>query len=141
MATYSPRDVVFIYGTIIAEGFMDGPMIDVEANSESFKKHIGTQGEVSRIQMHDETAKAVCRLKHDSPTNQAFSAALNSDIANGQGQRELLIKYRDGSGDVLAAPEAWIMGKPKKVYSDDMEGREWMFDTGTAVNDFGVVGV
>lgn len=135
--TYIPNEVFVTYGTHIVEGFMDGTFVEVEQDQEVFKKHIGSQGEGSRTQNHDESFRIMITLKQNSPSNVYFDSMLELDKQTGSNLLPVSVKYNGGS-DIAFSDKGYIVSKPKKEYGDDMTARVWVIDVLKGINNVGI---
>lgn len=131
--TYDPKEVVFIFGTVIATGYMEGEVITIERSGDAFTTVKGADGGVDRVNNNNNTFNVELTLKQTSPTNDAFSTLLTADILGNEGVLPLIIKDAGPGGTTLfTAPQAWIQNSPDVTYGDAMGGRTWSFSTGNS---------
>lgn len=126
-ATYDPLYVRVIYGSLILHGFMDGTMITVERDEDTYTKHTGCDGEVARSRNRNQGGKVTLTLLQSSASNTDLSTMAALDEASNAGKAPLMV--RDLLGNTLAAAgEAWIMKPATITYGKEIEGREWVLD-------------
>lgn len=136
LRTYSPEKVSVIIGNRAIKGFFDGSAIEARRSEDSFRKHVGITGEVSRTRVADRSGEVILRLKQDAPDNDYLSGLLAVDEATGTGSTNLLIRDQDGT-TLIESESCWIRKYADVTYGDDIEVREWTID---AVNLGMVVG-
>lgn len=124
---YDPSRVVMSFAGIDINGFADGSMIAAERDEDGFTKKAGTQGDVTRIANRNQGGSVTVRLLQNAPCNSLLSALAKIDEKNGGGKGPLQIVDLNGV-TVLHAQIAWIKKYPKVEYSNDENGREWVFD-------------
>lgn len=135
--TLSPQDTVIVIthkasGMVhTLGGYMDGTHITIEMNADkTYNKHVGVDNVHSRIYNSDTSASITASLAQTSASNDVLSWLYKYDVAsrNGDGLFSMLI--RDGSGrSFYHTDEAWISDLPDSTFGNDMNGRDWMFDT------------
>lgn len=134
--TYDPQKVIVTFGPIIATGYADGTFISVERNGNMFEKVRGADGGVDRVNKNAFDFGVTLTLKQTSPTNNALSAMMTADQLTNAGIVPLLVKDLLGN-TIFAAPQAWIAKEPTMEDGSDLGTREWLFETGPAVNFIG----
>lgn len=84
----------------------------------------GIRGKHTRVPTNDSSATIVVTIIQTSPSNDVLSAIHGLDLVNGTGRISLTLK--DSSGrSVFNSSEAYILGYPETIYSDDFEYRSW----------------
>lgn len=131
--TFDPKMVVITFGVIPISGYAEGTFVSVKRSGDAFGKSKGAGGDVERINRNQGDFEVRLTLQQTSPVNKELSAALAADIATNAGIFPLTIK--DLLGETLFfAPQAWIRVDPEWEDGDDLNSREWTFDTGIGAN-------
>lgn len=134
--TYDPKMVIVTFGTLSFAGYADGTFIRVSRSGDAFGKRKGAGGDVERINRNQGDFEVSITLLQTSSTNQELSAILAADQVTNAGVFPLTIE--DTLGHTLFfAPQAWIRKDPDWEDGDDLNNREWIFDTGIATNTVG----
>lgn len=129
MRTYSPKKVSVSFNGSILTGFAKGTFIEADQNEDSFTPDVGSDGEIARVAVADESGTIKITLQQTSASNDILSAFLRQDRLTNLGTGALFIK--DASGrTLLNLAEAWIRKPATVSLSDGTTGREWIFDTG-----------
>ena len=138
LLTYDPLAVVAIYQGVNITGYQDGTFIEVERSSDSFTKHVGSTGQVARVQSRDQSGKITITLMHVSPTNDLLAALLALDelsntvsagLPNGPGTNFGSFQVKDLHGNMKCqAHEAWIMKQPKVERAEKLSSVVWVFE-------------
>lgn len=134
--TYDPKLVILALGEIVISGYADGSMIQASRDADSFTKHVGADGEVSRTRNRNRSGSVTVTLKQTSLTNDALSALLAADELLGTGVRPLTLRDMSGT-TLLASDRAWIRKPADAEFARDQSDRQWVFDCATLS---GVVG-
>lgn len=127
VTTYAPDKITVIYGGAILTGYAEDTFVKVEKAVESFTKHVGADGEVSRTRNIDKSGMITVTLKQSSSSNDILSAFAEADEQSLQGYLPILVK--DTAGRSLhAGSAAWIQKKADAEYGKEMGDREWVFE-------------
>ena len=131
------KKVSLVFGAQALAGYHEGTVINYEPAADSFVKHVGADGEVSRAAMNDFSGSVTVTLAQTSPSNDYLSSIALADRTSGAGVLPLML--RDASGRTLIVSDsAWIRQRPKVVLAKgSIEGREWIIDLAQAVESFG----
>lgn len=125
--TYSPAKVTFSFMGQDITGYQDGTFIDVERAEDSFTKHVGSRGDVTRTQNLNRSGKITLTLMAQSPANDLLQARLQLDEQFGTEFGPLYIK--DLSGNMRCrATIAWIMKPPKVERAKESGPCVWVFE-------------
>lgn len=129
MRTFDFRKVSCTFKGQVITGFMDGTAIDVGRDNDSFTRHVGADGEVSRAANADKSGTATLTLKQDSASNDMLSDACSLDELTNNGTGVFAVI--DASGrTVLTCPEAWVKRFANVTMGQEIVGREWVIDLG-----------
>lgn len=125
--TYNPAFVVVSFDGINITGFMDGTFIEVERDEDTFTKHVGATGDVTRTRNLNASGKITVTLTQASPTNDLLAAAFALDELTGLGYGPIQVK--DLSGNMMCrATQAWIVKPPKVERAKESGSCVWVFD-------------
>ena len=125
---YSPDEITFVYKGVQIKGFQDGTFIDVERSADTFKKHVGSLGDVARTRDLDRTGKVVLTLLAQSPSNDILQAFMDADEQFGNGYGTLQITDSNGNMEVHASI-AWIVKPAKLDRAKEAGATVWTFET------------
>ncbi len=125
--TYAFNKVSCSLGGILITGFMEDTVITVTRDEDSFEKHTGADGEVSRAANANKGGTATLRLKQTSLSNDMLSNRLAADELSNTGVGVFNVTDAGGRTNVNAA-EAWIKKPAEVTFAKGVEGREWTID-------------
>jgi hypothetical protein len=118
---YDPSDIIVSIGSNVGSdnnvgsditGFVDGTFVEIERAEDSFKKHVGATGDVTRTKLNDRSAKITLTLMAESTSNDDLAGMLLIDETDGSATFSIQIK--DVAGNMYChAENAWIMKAPK----------------------------
>ncbi len=129
MKTFDFKKVAASFNGNLISGFMDGTGIAVSRDEDSWTKHNGSDGEVSRSANANKGGSVVFTLKQTSASNDILSAALAQDELTGLGTG--VFQLADASGRTNAnGAEAWVKKYADVTYAGGIEAREWTLDIG-----------
>lgn len=131
--TFDPKMVVITWGVIAISGYAEGSFVRVNRSGDAFAKSKGAGGDIERINRNQGDFDVSLTLQQTSSTNQELAAALAADIATNAGVFPLTIKDLLGT-TLFFAPQAWICKDPEWEDGDELNSREWAFDTGIGAN-------
>lgn len=131
--TFDPKMVVMTFGVIPISGYAEGTFVRVKRSGDAFAKSKGAGGDIERINRNQGDFEVAITLQQTSGTNQELSAALAADIATNAGVFPLTVKDLLGN-TLFFAPQAWIRVDPEWEDGDELNSREWTFDTGIGAN-------
>lgn len=134
--TYDPKMIVITFGTIPISGYAEGTFVRVNRSGDAFAKSKGAGGDVERINRNQGDFEVSVTLQQTAGTNAELSAALAADMATNAGVFPLTIKDLLGQ-TLFYAPQAWIRKDPEWEDGDELNAREWTFDTGISSNLLG----
>lgn len=131
--TFDPKMVVITWGVIPISGYAEGTFVRVNRSGDAFTKKKGAGGDVERLNKNQGDFEVSLTLQQTSSTNGELSAALAADQVTNAGVFPFTIK--DLLGETLFfAPQAWIRKDPEWEDGDELNPREWIFDTGVGAN-------
>jgi hypothetical protein len=108
-------------------GFADGTFVSVARDADSWAKHVGADGEVSRAKSNNRTGTLKLTLAQTSNSNAILSGLVAADELTGDGVVPILIK--DGSGTSLYfAGEGWVKKPADAEFGNEIGNREWTID-------------
>lgn len=134
--TYDPKMIVITFGVIPISGYAEGTFVRVNRSGDAFSKSKGAGGDVERINRNQGDFEVSLTLQQTAGTNAELSAALAADMATNAGVFPLTIKDLLGQ-TLFYAPQAWIRKDPEWEDGDELNAREWTFDTGIGSNLLG----
>lgn len=126
--SYNPGRVTFSFKGANIAGYQDGTFIDAERSADSFKKHVGSLGDVTRTVDLDKSGKVTLTLLAQSPSNDILQAFIDADEASpGAGIGSLQILDHSGFME-CHADIAWIMKRPKIDRAKEAGSVVWVFE-------------
>jgi hypothetical protein len=131
--TYDPKMVVITFGAVPISGYAEGTFVRVNRSGDAFSKSKGAGGDIERVNRNQGDFEVSITLQQTSSSNTELSAILAADQATNAGVFPLTIKDMLGN-TLFFAPQAWIRKDPEWEDGDDLNSREWTFDTGIAGN-------
>lgn len=131
--TFDPKMVVISFGNITLSGYAEGTFVRVNRSGDAFAKSKGAGGDVERINRNQGDFEVSVTLQQTSSTNTELSAILAADQVTNAGVMPLTVKDLLGQ-TMFFAPQAWIRKDPEWEDGDDLNSREWVFDTGIGAN-------
>lgn len=134
--TYDPKMIVITFGVIPISGYAEGTFVRVNRSGDAFSKSKGAGGDVERINRNQGDFEVSLTLQQTAGTNAELSAALAADMATNAGVFPLTIKDLLGQ-TLFYASQAWIRKDPEWEDGDELNAREWTFDTGIGSNLLG----
>lgn len=130
LRNYNGAQLVFVWGSIIADGPADGAFITIDTNENAKTLYIGTDGSGTTGQVNNNSATITVRLAQSSRTNDLYSAQYNLAKRGPAGSGILPAMFRDGSGTTIAtAQNMWIQKLPSAEFGREVTEREWVFET------------
>lgn len=135
--TFNFKKVSLVFGAQAIQGYHEGTVISYEPAADSFVKHVGADGEVSRAASNDFSGSITITLAQTSPSNDYLSGIALLDRASGSGVLPCML--RDASGRTLIfSDSAWIRKRPNaSMAKGSIEGREWILDLASVDETFG----
>jgi len=123
--TYKPGEVSVVFGGYELTGFADGTIVVVEREEDSFTKHVGADGEVSRTLNANQSGTVTLTLKQTSDSNRILGELLATDEDDGSGVAELIVK--DNLTNKAFAGEAWLQKPPNFERGKEQSDQVWTF--------------
>ena len=124
MDTYDPGLVILTVGGNVITGFMDGTFITAERDEDTWKLHVGADGEAARARNRNKAGKIVVTVQQTSPANDLLSAMHNTDEASGAGTGPAYL--RDLLGNTLVGGDEAFVLKPAPIeFGGEIAGRQW----------------
>lgn len=125
--TYDPGSVIVSIGGANMSGFADGTFVVVEREEDSFVKHVGADGEVSRSKSNNKSGSLTLTLASTSNSNAVLSGFATVDENTGDGIVPVLVKDASGTS-VYFAGEAWVRKPANAEFGNEVGDREWVLD-------------
>ncbi len=113
---------------VIVGGFpLEIESVEIEF-PDSFAKRVGSQGEVARSKINDETAQVTITLLQTSASNLILDQLYEAD-RNSPGGVTVPVLIKDILGTTLfACLNSWAMKKPTISFGSEIADREWVLD-------------
>jgi hypothetical protein len=125
LKTYDAAEVSVIVGSRPLKGFAEGSFVSVERDEDSWTKHVGADGEVTRAKSNNLSGTITITLMQASEDNAFLAGLAQADEIAKTGVVPVLI--RDASGSSLhTAEEAWISKPATAEYGKEAGEREWV---------------
>lgn len=124
---YDPGEISVSFKGLDLGGFFDGTFVSVERDEDTFAKHTGAKGDVTRVRNRNRGGKVTVVINQASPTNDRLSTFHKNDEKFGTGVGVLLIKDSNGF-TVYLAKDAWLTRPANGEFGKDAQGRTWVFD-------------
>lgn len=122
---YSATEVTISFcGRPLTSGYSEGEFCKVTANSEDFGSKVGTDGEVTRYQIVNDTLSIELHFKQSSASND-----LLSELRFLKAVGPFYLRDRNGRS-VSEAELAWIVGPPEQSWAMEPGDRVWKLATG-----------
>lgn len=129
--TYDPKRYTLVVAgiPIPTKGYADGEFIKVVRAAQKFTKYVSTDGQVTRIRMHDDSATCTFTTAQRAEVNSILTALYISDVnsANGAGIGPFLLKDQNGL-TVHEGKECWIAQMPEVTLDKGLTVRPWIID-------------
>lgn len=132
--TFDPKMVVITFGTTPISGYAEGTFVRVKRSGDAFTKSKGAGGDVERVNRNQGDFEVGITLQQTAPVNTELSAILAADQVTDAGVFPLTIKDALTNKVLFFAAEAWIRVDPEWEDGDELNAREWTFDTGVGAN-------
>lgn len=94
---------------------------------EGFGFVVGTDGEVARFKINDDTARVTVPLLQTSDANRWLNELYQADRNSPTGAPQPFSAVDLNGSSVFITPGAWIVGLPQVRYVQGVEAREWVF--------------
>lgn len=117
MFEYSPKDIVFSWGSLIISNFHDGTMITAVRRANSSELHVGGHGDATVTLNPDQSGTVTANVLQGSLTNQSLMTIMATQERTRKLQK-FPLALTDLLGSVIvSAPNAWLE-KPADVQFD-----------------------
>jgi hypothetical protein len=132
MNTYDPGQVTLVLGAPPSpiSGFMPDTFIEAARDIAAFTKHVGADGEVTRVRSRNKAGSITVTLQQGSASNDYFTAlALLDETPAGV---PLNCTLTDKSGRTLiTSPFGWVEKiADVSLHGTAEQGRKWKIDLG-----------
>ncbi len=122
LGTYDPKQVTLSLGPLLISGYSDGTFIKVAlADSELYKVHVGSHGEVARTKNNNKMGYITITLKQTSPSNAKLDLLKNSPTPF-----PVLLKNNSDSQFVATAVNGWVSKDPDSEFGAEESKIEWI---------------
>lgn len=129
LRVYDPKDVTITFGNAgVLSGYADGTFVSIDFNEEFYTLQIGSDGEGTRSKTNNLSARVTVSLMQDSPSNDALSTILLTDLASNLVLHSMQIKDLNGTS-LFNAEKMYIVKPPTSEFAREATGREWVFET------------
>lgn len=126
MDTYSPDDIVFIFGQDEAHGFADGSFVKVSQLVDDASLSVGADGEATLVLSKNESVEVTLTLKASSTYNDVLSAARTLLKQRAGGIKPILLKDKGGS-TLHFGKQAVVKKMPDYERGKEDSNVEWVF--------------
>lgn len=127
LSTYDPKKVTVLFGGVPIGGFADGVFINISRSNDSFTKHSGADGDLTRVKQNDKSGECVITLAQSSASNDYLTGVAIADELTNDGVLPLLVKDLTGRSTFVSA-FAWIKKPADSGFGKSIENREWTLD-------------
>jgi hypothetical protein len=135
--TYAPNRVKIVMGAIALSGLAEDTFVTVSEIGEGISSVAGVDGEVARSMSRDSRLRITVTLVQTSTSNALLSALHQADKTT-DGDGAVPVAVTDLRGKSLhASDSAWIVKTPDAGYAAKVGTREWVIETGPAINVVG----
>ncbi|MDQ6212366.1 phage structural protein [Achromobacter insolitus] len=135
--TYAPGQVKIVMGAVALSGLAEDTFVTVAEIGEGISSVAGVDGEVARAMSRDSRLRITVTLLQTSASNDLLTAMHQADKAT-DGNGAVPVAITDLRGRSLhAADSAWIVKTPDAGYAAKVGNREWVIETGPAINVVG----
>lgn len=125
MASYDPKAMIIKLNGEDVYGFAEGDMVTVERNEEFFNIHQGTQGEISRAFIRNNSYRITIRLQHTSPFIQRLENYKTADSLLKVPPVMVFQVIDPSSYEQLFAAQCWIQADPSRNWGNEIGVREY----------------
>lgn len=126
---YDPLKVTVSFDGVDIQGFADGAFVEVEREVDTWSKHVGATGDITRVRSRDRSGKIKIILMAASSSNDQMMALFLADELSGTGTGSFMLK--DLSGNMRCnAKDCWIKKPPKVERGKDAGNVEWELECG-----------
>lgn len=134
---YDPRNVTFLYGAAMIEGFAPDTFIEIEFNSPRYATAVGATGKGIRSKRNDRSAVIRVSILPGAVSNLVFQGAMAADEANNSGAKPLKIADL-GTGRGWVAAGAWVKTEPGASLQAEAQPQVWELETDELIPSIGV---
>jgi hypothetical protein len=124
MDTVDPSKYVYSFNGSLIGGYMDGTMIEISRDEDSFMLKVGADGKQARSMNLNRAGKIKVTLMQTSPSNDVFAAALAVDELTGAGTGAVLVQDLLGRSRAQGG-EAYVLKPADVQFGKEILGREW----------------
>lgn len=124
---YNPKDHVFVFGSVIVEGFAEDSFIKFTPNADNTEDSSGVDGEVVISQTTDRRGTFEITLQATSKSNDELS--IYDNLARNAPRmvgaiHPVTLKNLNGAS-VISGPNAWVMKTPEKTLGKTVGTTVW----------------
>lgn len=128
--SHDPLNIITNVGGRDVSGYAAGTFVEYERAVDAAQVVVGADGENTRVRSQNRAGTIKITLQQSSPLNDYFSELAALDEAGDPGA-VVPILSKDANGTTISqARKAWVKKKPVTGFSDAVENREWIFETG-----------
>lgn len=137
MKTYAPGQIKIVMGAFVLSGLAEDTFVTVAEIGEGISSVSGADGEVARAMSRDSRLRITVTLLQTSDSNDRLTALHQADKAT-DGNGAVPVSITDLRGRSLhASDSAWVVKIPDAGYARQVGNREWVIETGRAINVLG----
>lgn len=137
MKTYAPGQIKIVMGAFVLSGLAEDTFVTVAEIGEGISSVSGADGEVARAMSRDSRLRITVTLLQTSDSNDRLTALHQADKAT-DGNGAVPVSITDLRGRSLhASDSAWVVKTPDAGYARQVGNREWVIETGRAINVLG----
>lgn len=134
LKVYDPSAVKIFYNGLPVTGISTSQFISVERSTDSFRKIVSVNGQVTRASTLDTSGTIEITLLQSSPFNDVFTAFLSADTLSGKGLIATAILIKDFNGStIISAPKIWISKYPELNFGPLIGDVTWTIETDNLV--------
>lgn len=133
LATYSPEDVTVVIsipetGTShTVNGYIDGAFVSISRLVLGSEPYAGSDNSHARVVRGNKSASVTLSLAQYSESNDILSQLVENDSRTRDDTWLFSLMIKDQSGRSLYfSRQCYIGGQPDSIFSNTVEGREWM---------------
>ncbi|WP_313378005.1 phage structural protein [Achromobacter insolitus] len=135
--TYDPGQIKVVVGAVALSGYAEDTFVTVVEIGEGISSVSGADGEVARSMSRDSRLRITVTLLQTSNSNALLTALHQTDKStNGQGIVPVAVTDLRGKS-LHASDAAWVVKMPDAGYAAKSGTREWVIETGPAINVVG----
>lgn len=109
------------------DGFKEGTFIEVEREEDTYKKKVGSLGDVTRTRSLNRSGKITFTTMAAAPVNARLTALADDDEDDGSGVGAFSLKDRSTNSEARST-STWIMKRPKMERAQESGDVQWVLE-------------